>query len=176
MSLIELMIAMTMLVVGLIGVLALITTAISGNNRNKMDTSATMLAQMVLETIAAQPANLGTTVNITDCNPGTPNTWGIATATANPPGNGPAVDASSGGIDWTVGYSTIATGYKMRYVTCGANGQNVTYDVRWNIQTVNNFSKMITVSARALGARTYSGTMLRFFSPPVTVRTIVSTK
>lgn len=171
MTLIELMIALTMLTVGLIGVLALITTAISGNNRNKLDTSATMLAQMVMEQIVAQPEQLAATITINDCNPGTPNTWNINTATAPSPGNGPPL-AANGGIDFT---ATAPTGYRMQYVTCGANGQQATYDVRWNIRTVNAYSKMVTVSARSLGAQV-NGASLPLFSPPVTMRTIVSTR
>ncbi len=173
MTLIELMLAISMLAVGLIGVLALLLAAIGGNTRNKLDTSGTMLAQMVIDKIAAQPASLGANMNIQDCNPAGGTIWAIATASAASPGNGATLDGN-GNIDFTTTYASVPLGYKMAYVTCGANGQQITYEVRWNIQTVNGWSKLITVGARALGAQTNTQTMLRFFAPPVNLRTIVS--
>ncbi len=174
MTLLELMLALTMLVVGLIGVLGLITTAISSNNRNKLDTGGTMLAQTVLEKIAAQPANSVTPIPFQDCNPVAPTVWQMQTAAGAAPGAGSGLNAN-GNIDWTTAYAAVPDGYKMAFVSCGARGQQATYEVRWNIQTVNAFSKMITVGARPAGMRTPSGTMLRFFARPVTLRTIVST-
>ncbi len=178
MTLIELMIAMTMLVVGLIGVLGLITTAITSNNRNKLDTGGTMMAQMVLEKIASQPANLNADIALQDCNPGAPNAWIIRTIDSIPAGgvgSGADLDVATGDIDWGRNYGTQPVNYKMLYVTCGANGQQVTYDVRWHIQNVNTYSKMIVVGARPLGYRTNAGTDVRFYARPVTLRSIVST-
>ncbi len=169
MSLIELMLAMTMLAVGLAGVLVLITTAISSNNRNKLDTEATLTAQAMLDTIAAQTTNNSLTV--TDCagTVTTVNTVGSATA-------GSALGAaltSAGTVDFTQAQSAIASGYKASYVTCGSAGRQITYDIRWNILTIDNFSKLITVSARQAGAaQVGANTSLRFFMPPVTLRTI----
>ena len=174
MTLIELMLAIAILAVGLVGVLALILTAISGNNRNKMDSSATLLGQMVMEKIAAQPALAGAGFDIEDCKPVTPNTWHIATASAAAPGAGAGRVAATGDIDWTATYASVTADYKMKYVTCGANDQQATYEVRWNIQTVNGFSKMITVGARPLGAQSSGGASIRMFAPPVLLRTIVS--
>ncbi len=174
MTLIELMLAITMLAVGLIGVLALILAGIGGNSRNKLDTSGTMLAQMVMDKIVAQPALAGTPFDISDCNPAGAATWTIATAGAASPGNGATLDGATGAIDFSTAYAGIPDGYKMKFVSCGIQGQQITYEVRWNIQTVDAFSKMVTVGARPLGAQTTTGTMLRFFSRPVTLRTIVS--
>ena len=67
-SLAELMIAMLVLAVGLAGITILVTTSIGTDNRNSRDTTATMLAQLVIEEIGAQDPNAGaTTVPITDC-------------------------------------------------------------------------------------------------------------
>ncbi len=57
MSLLELMIACLVLVVGLLGGMILITTTIANNNRNKWDSTGTLLAQKTLEAIASVPAN-----------------------------------------------------------------------------------------------------------------------
>jgi len=60
-SLVELVIAITVLAIGMAGLAVLFSTAIMNNSRSKGDTSGTMLTQTVLEQIAAQPANLALT-------------------------------------------------------------------------------------------------------------------
>ena len=68
MTLVELMIAMLVLAVGLGGITTLLITAISTNNRNSRDTTATMLAQLVIEEIGSQDPNSGViNIPITDC-------------------------------------------------------------------------------------------------------------
>lgn len=168
MSLIELMIAMTVLVVGCLSLMTLVTTAISSNNRNKLDTAGTLLAQKVLEGIAAQPSTANTTFTMTDC-AGTGFT--LATAGAASPGVGATVN-SSGNIDFTQAISGVTANYSMQYVTCGTGGQQATYDIRWNVRTLTAYTKLVTVSARQTAVST-TGTNLPFFSPPITLRTIV---
>ncbi len=168
MSLIELMIAMTVLVVGLLSLMTLVTTAISSNNRNKLDTAGTLLAQKVLEGIAAQPANVGTAFTMSDC-AGT--SFTLATAGATSPGAGATVNAS-GNIDFTQSLAGVTANYSMQYVTCGVGGQQSTYDVRWNVRTLTTYTKLVTVSARQTAVST-TGANLPFFSPPITLRTIV---
>ena len=54
-TLLELMIAALVMVVGLTGGLLLVMTAMANNNRNRMDSSGTVLAQTTLEMIASVP-------------------------------------------------------------------------------------------------------------------------
>lgn len=170
MSLIELMIAMVVLVVGMLAALAMVTTAISTNNRNKMDTTGTMMAQFVLEQIAAQAASSTNLLEVTDCQ-GTVHT--IATA-GDADGEGALVDPdaaapfSPGDIDWTQAYAAVTTDYKMQFVTCDDAGIESTYEIRWNIRTMNTFNKLVTVSSRQIGATGGAP----FYAPPVTLRTI----
>src|SRR5438270_13525443 len=82
MSMIELLIAMTVLAVGMGGMVVVFAAAITGNGKAKFDTSGTMLAQTVLERIAAQPANAAANITIQDCNPAGPVPWTISTAGA----------------------------------------------------------------------------------------------
>src|SRR5437762_421617 len=56
-SLIELMFAISVLAVGMAALLPLFATAVLSNGKARTDTTATMLAQTVLEKIAAQPAS-----------------------------------------------------------------------------------------------------------------------
>jgi Tfp pilus assembly protein PilV len=52
MSLLELMIAMTVLTVGMLGSMVMILTAMESNSRNKTDNLATILDQEVMEKFA----------------------------------------------------------------------------------------------------------------------------
>src|SRR5947209_3152734 len=76
-TLIELMIAMTVLAVGLAGIMAIVIAALYGNARNRTDTAATLISQMVIEQMADMPSTANTPFTITDC-AGT--NWTVATA------------------------------------------------------------------------------------------------
>src|SRR5712664_3305442 len=80
MTLIELLIAMLVLAIGLSGIMAMIVTALASNGRNRTDTTATLLSQMVIEQLANVPATSNTVFTITDC-AGT--VWNINTTGAN---------------------------------------------------------------------------------------------
>jgi Tfp pilus assembly protein PilV len=165
------MIAITVLAVGMAGLAGLFSMAIMNNGRSKGDTTGTMLAQTVLEKIASQPANNAATLILTDCNPGGATPWTIATAGTASPGNGANLD-STGGIDFTQAYSAVTANYKMQFIACGNNGRQVTYDVRWNIQTITANTRLITVSARPLAAASGGKEQALLFALPITLRTI----
>jgi Tfp pilus assembly protein PilV len=174
--LLELLIAIVVLAIGMGGLLVLLVSAMYTNNRSGNDTSSTMLAEHILEQISAQPANLSAALSITDC-AGTG--WSVSTAGAvngfgnsgSYGGNGAQL-TSNAAVDWTQDYASVPTDYKMKYVACGAGGRQITYDVRWNIvslNSTNNSSRMIIVSARPLGDATVGG--LRYVVP-ANLRTI----
>src|SRR5579863_10681572 len=77
MTLIELMIAMVVLLVGIVGSMALIAYAIGGNGRSRQQSNATVIAQMLSEKISSQKASLNNNLTVYDC-VGTANT--VATA------------------------------------------------------------------------------------------------
>src|ERR1700675_3416675 len=110
MSVIELMIAMLILAVGLGGLTKVLVVAMETDNRNSKDTSATLLAQMVVEQISAQHPNSNASISVTDC---AGHNWTIATAGgASPNGTGATLVTSStaagyGGIGQTQAYSNI---------------------------------------------------------------------
>lgn len=177
-TLIELMIAMLVLAIGLGGLTSLLSLAIASNNRNSKDTSASLLAQMVIEQITAQHPNSNAAISVTDC---AGNAFSVAsTGGASPNGTGANLVTNSstygyGGIDQTQSYSAITSGYAMQYVDCGSptnGGVPTTYDVRWNVMTVDaNQTRLVTASARPLAASTVrlGG---RFFAFPVTLRAV----
>ena len=173
-SLVELVIAITVLAVGMAGLAVLFSTAIMNNSRSKGDTSGTMLTQTVLEQIAAQPANLAANLTLTDCNTAGATVWPIATTGVASPGSGATINVATGAIDFTQAYAAVPANYKMQFVACGNGGRQTTYEVRWNITTITANTRLITVSARPLAAASAAGNQNQalLFAPPITLRTI----
>jgi prepilin-type N-terminal cleavage/methylation domain-containing protein len=173
-TLIELMIAMLVLAIGLGALTTLFVVSMATNNRNSKDTTATLLAQKVVEELSAQNVNSTVVVNLTDC---VGNAWQIpATQGVAFPGQGAALmnNAGSpfyGGIDFSQGIGNVPAGFAMQYVDCDPNGQQTTYDVRWNVISVTaNSTRLITASARRLGTLSTGGGL--YFAVPVTLRTV----
>jgi prepilin-type N-terminal cleavage/methylation domain-containing protein len=176
MTLVELMIAMAILAIGLGGITNLLVVAMATDNKNSKDTSATLLAQMVVEQISAQHPNSSASISVTDC---AGNAWTIATAGgASPNGAGATLVTGStaagyGGIDQTQAYSSITANYSMKYVDCGGVGNTgipTTYDVRWNVMTIDtNYTRLVTASVRPLNANALGGLS---FALPVNLRAV----
>jgi Tfp pilus assembly protein PilV len=166
MSLIELMIASFVLITGVLGCAVLIPIAIGTNGKNRQQSNSTVIAQMMLEKITSSASAGSSALTLTDC-AGTSNTINVTGTTT---GSGAAV-LSSGSIDFSQvqGSSGAPAGYYMSYVSCGTDGRQSTYDVRWNIQTPSNYVKLVTVSAQMKG----SGSSPILFSLPVTIRSMV---
>jgi len=167
MTMLELVAGMAVLAVGMTAVTALFHMAILNDNRAKVDTSATTMAQMVLEKIAAQPANQMANIGIADCAP-TPTTWQIATVAAASPGNGADVNPANGAIDFTQPYANVPANYKMQFAGCGTQGRQIIWDVRWNLRTISANTRLITVAAHPLPA---ANNPVQFVQP-ITLRTI----
>jgi prepilin-type N-terminal cleavage/methylation domain-containing protein len=172
-SIIELMIAIVVLAVGLTATISLVIGAIAANNRNKMDTSATMLAQNVMEEILAANSNAipPPVFQVTDCN----NTvFNInAAGAAGPAGLGATLTAA-GNINFA---GNAPAGYGMNYVVCKSTGTNVTYDVRWNIINLRTgangeiYTKQVTIAARPIAAANASGIGSgRLYALPITLK------
>ena len=176
MTLIELMVALAILAIGLAGIVNVLVVAMESDNRNSRDTSSTLLAQMVVEQISAQHPNSTAAISVTDCQ-GT--VWTISTTPdVSPNGAGATLVTNSsaagyGGIDNTQSYSSIPANYAMKYVDCGGVGNTgvpTAYDIRWNVMTVDaNYSRLITVSARPVGATSLGGI---HYALPVNLRMV----
>lgn len=189
MSLIELMIAMAILSVGLLGSMIMIITGMESNSRNKRDNAATILDQELLETFATLNNYPKTgTVNIYDCalntSSGNLHLANLAQG-AYPTGAGATlITSGSGGtavgdIDWSQATPTLATssvaGYAMNYQTCTGD----IYEVRWNIMDANTSApagtasrvSVLTVSSRPKSF--VNGTNGMLFALPTTMRTII---
>ncbi len=175
MSLLELMIALTVLVVGLLALMGLVMTAVASNTRNRTDTSGTFVAQTFIESIINQPN--AAAVTVTDCAGNS-----IAVQSAPPSTVGSSIGAAlmtdgSGRIDFTQSAWLITPGYHSTYVSCGDGGKSTTYDVRWNIYKISSYSRQVTVSARistqvGAGSASLGGV---YFAIPANLRSIVTT-
>ena len=175
MSLLELMIACLVLVVGLLGGMILITTTIANNNRNKWDSTGTLLAQKTLEAIASVPANAtagstpSSTVTVVDCNPsGSAARHQVNTLGAT--GNGAGAPLQSTG---DIAFSAAGvTGYSMLYYNCAAStgDRQEIYDVRWNIKTISPYAKLVTVAAQSAAGSVRGA---NFFQRPISLKVIV---
>jgi len=160
-SLIELMIACLVLMVGVMGVVSLIPIAIAENGRNRQQSNSTVISQMVMEKILSVPAGTSTILSISDC---TPTAFSINTTGSAGAGTGATLQAT-GDVNFSV---ASPGGYSMLYTACGAGGAQSVYDVRWNIQAPSAYVKLITISTRLKG----SGNNATLFSLPVTIRSM----
>jgi prepilin-type N-terminal cleavage/methylation domain-containing protein len=181
-SLIEMVIALGILAIGMAGGLAMVAIGIGRNTSTRYDTTAANVAQTIIEDIASTPAlNGAPTLTITDClgNPVLINTAAAGGSPLIPAGGDPAQPgANEGDIDFA---QPIVAGYQAPYVMCAPNGGQITFDVRWNIQTVAQpvggpgpaqpaWAKLVIVAARQ-GFTTSGGAL--YYSPPATLRTVV---
>jgi len=184
-SLIELMIAMTVLAVGMLGCVVMILAGVQSNSRNKTDTTAVVLDQEILEMFATYK-NYPTSgfVAINDCGVGVTSVHDASVVqAAGPSGAGATLYTAAtaplpsrvGDIDWTQPSPVLATnavtGYAMQYQAC--NGD--TYEVRWNVMEVspNPSSRisLLTVSSRQTSAGAAHNATL--FAIPTTLRTMI---
>lgn len=160
---IETLVACVILTVLSLSMISLIIASIATNNRNKIDSTQTMLAESILEQIHSTFNGNGTSA-LEDCS-GT--SWTIDTTIPNTGSVGSAISGSS--IDFT--QATPPTGYHMDYVVrtpCDTTGNIVgTYDVRWHLDQIGTTNTyMITVSAMMKD----HGEGNIYFALPVTLR------
>jgi prepilin-type N-terminal cleavage/methylation domain-containing protein len=166
-TMVEMLIAAFILLVGMTAGMMLIVTAMANDSRSKNDSSATVLSQMTLEMIATVPANAASNVTVVDCNPSS----GSASHTIYTTGassSGAGAPLSGGAIDFT---QATVTGYSMTYYGCQAStgDRQETYDVRWNIKTLSTNAKLVTVAAKPIAGSAHAN----FFAVPVSLKIIV---
>jgi Tfp pilus assembly protein PilV len=173
-SLLEVMIAGLVFTIGLLGSMGLIVTAIANNNRSRMDSTATLIAQRTMERIAAVPATAtatttpSSTVSITDCNPDS-SSASHSVNTLDSAGTGTGAPLSGGGIDFS---ASRVSGYWMTYYACqtSTGQQQGNYDVRWYVKTITANAKLVVVAAERKGKISRHG---NDFMLPVSLKMIV---
>jgi prepilin-type N-terminal cleavage/methylation domain-containing protein len=162
MSLVELMIAMVVLLVGLVGSLALVATSVGNNKRSRLQGNSTIVAQLVTEKISSVRATLSPVLQISDCSNAAPQNVNTA------PGGSPI--NAQGDIDFTL---PPVAGYQLLYTDCGTAGRQFIYDVRWNVQQPTANVKLLVVTAQKANVNVGNRWDLKYVSFPVTIRTLI---
>jgi type IV pilus assembly protein PilV len=181
-SLIEMLLAMLVLTIGMLGGAIMITVAVASNANSKFDTGAVSLAQSTMDRIIVISANASGTnlnTNMTDCN-GTVH----PVFTAAGPG-GTAAGAPTTTINGiatgtqVIDFSQAAVpNYQMNYVLCGAGGAGNTgipqvYDVRWNVGPgPTQTTQLILVAAKNISESGNGTSQTKYFSMPITLRAL----
>jgi type IV pilus assembly protein PilV len=193
-TLIEMMIAISVLAIGMLGAMSLMLMGMQSNTASKTDTTATVLDQEVIElysSLKTYPPPAGY-INIYDCaltgsdihegdftQPGVNSSLGAAVYTSS---TAPTT-SQIGDINWTSAVPTLATsttpGYAMEYTTCSGD----TYEVRWNMRdfspagTVDSQLVLLTVSARQKAAVVATSAGAKntaiLYAQPVTLRSLI---
>jgi len=169
-TLIEVVLAVSLLAIGLLACTGLVVIGVAGNTRNQNDSGGTLVSQMVIEQMNTLSSNSGS-FTMTDCN-GTAWTVTMTAASQGAGGAGATINTTFGTIDFTESKSSVPAGYQMDYVMCGSQTvHQATYDVRWNVMSITGEpnTNLITVSARQ--EATANGASI-IYAPPVTLRTI----
>jgi type II secretory pathway pseudopilin PulG len=175
-TLIELMIAGVLLVFGVMTMAGLVGLTVKNNGHSRLDSTATMLNQAVVEQVTAginyQSFGGTGTAFFTDCGShGATNPWPVETEIGG--ARLQTAGSSAGYINFTQAKTAIP-GYQMDYVVCNG-GVQVTYDVRWNISAISpasttSFTHILTVGAQMEGGATGSAGIINF---PINMRVMV---
>jgi type IV pilus modification protein PilV len=178
-SLIELLIAMVVLTVGMLGGMVVIALAVASNANAKFDTGAVSLAQSTMDRIVViSMTATGTQLitSMTDCN-GTPHAVNTTIVNKQPTGAPTAtisgIANGAQAIDFT---QPPVAGYQMSYTLCAAGGSGYlgrpqTYDVRWNIGPgPTQSTQLVLVAAKNISEQGNGFQQTNFFSIPITLR------
>lgn len=148
-TLIELMMATLVLMVGIVAVAQLVPLAVSLNASNRQNSTALVIAQRELNQMAAQSLSLSTFTDDLNnlCSLGNPASPGQLV------GSAVKVDSNRPLIDFTV---APQTGYSFNYVDPNDPFQ-LTYDVRWAVVTFVNSGGAVSGKRFVLGVRRQGG-------------------
>ena len=168
-SIVEMMLATVILLVGLVAVAQLVPASILLNYRNRMDSSALVFAQRQLDQMIDQPLSSNSFLDVlgNNCQLGTPQ----PPSSANVQGNSVIFVNNQTLIDFSQppGAPAPTNGYSFTYQD-PTDPNGTTYDVRWAVIVTGNGS--VASSKRyILGVRQIGGSG---FFLPITLDTMVT--
>ncbi|MBI4460656.1 MAG: hypothetical protein HY648_11435 [Acidobacteria bacterium] len=152
-TLVETLLAMSLLVVGVVGLATLIPYATQNDLRSRIDTSATFIAMRELEQIVAQPFLV---TNFTDAKDAAGNSVLVSLNC----GTAPCSDGArlvEGLIDFTQPYADVPAGYRRVYqILPSADSatpkvNHGIYEIRWNISENASGARTIVIASRPRG-------------------------
>ena len=148
-TLLELMVAAVVFLVGIVAVMQLVPAAMQSNIQNRVDTSSVVIAQRELDQMTAQPLSNAT---FTDADG---NLCNLGTNTNNAVIGSPVVQVGNlVEIDFT---RAKVAGYNFTS-TAPANAPEGGYDVRWAVITTLNGTGVAASKRFIVGARRLTGT------------------
>lgn len=168
-TLIELMMATLVLMVGIVAVAQLVPLAVSLNAANRQNSTALVIAQRVLGQMLDLPLTAVTCSS--QSVPACPDAQSAAWSLGDPASNGQLVGSAVNltlnppMIDFTV---APQVGYSFNYVDPN-DPFNLTYDVRWAVVTIANSGGAVTGKRFILSVRRLGGQPVL----PVTLDTLV---
>jgi prepilin-type N-terminal cleavage/methylation domain-containing protein len=146
-SLVEVMMALLVMGIGLVGGIMVIAVSTVNNGNSKLHTAAATLARSTMEKILAIPQGLpgNTQTSMTDC---AGNNFVVETAPTAPQSGTPLIQ--SGAFNGSVDFSAAPVpNYSMQYVACSNTGPGMVYDIRWSvIAGPTPATQLVTVSAK----------------------------
>lgn len=161
-SLIEVMMAMLVLAVGLMGSIGMICVAAASNGGSKLNTTAATLAESTMErivVISQGSTGNGALTSLTDCR------GNVFTMDSSQGGSPLTTSGAFTGVDFR---QPAVPNYSMQYVMCNG-GQGMTYDVRWRVDPGPTPSTdLVTVSVRSTAGSGAAAILAR----PITLRTL----
>jgi prepilin-type N-terminal cleavage/methylation domain-containing protein len=166
-TLIEVLLAIVILLVGIVAVAQLVPASIGSNSANRNDSSALVFAQRQMDQFLNQPLGNTAWIETIDsqtftCNLGDP-TQPNAIVGANT-----VLFYNQVVVDFTQTQASVPPGYSFSYHDPN-DPQGVVYDVRWAVITATN-NGMVSSKRIILGARKQGGNGIY---RPVTLDTIV---
>jgi Tfp pilus assembly protein PilV len=148
-TLLEMILACAVLMVGVVGVVQLVPASLKTSVNNRLDTLATVVAQRELDQMLAQPLTATTFVD-QDGNT-------VSLGGAGSPGASVIMDADgvSAVIDFSSNVSTVPAGFSANY-TDPADPAGTSFELRWAVFTQSNggtaISRRIIIGCRRANA------------------------
>jgi prepilin-type N-terminal cleavage/methylation domain-containing protein len=166
-TLVEVLMAIVILLVGIVAVAQLVPVSVGSNSTNRNDSSALVFAQREMDQFLNQPLNMSISppsfidAEGNSCNLGDPTQPNVVMGNATTLFYNQLIINFNGGAQ---------AGYSFTYHDPN-DPSGVEYDVRWAVITVTNSSGMVTSKRFILGARKLGGNGIY---KPVTLDTILA--
>jgi prepilin-type N-terminal cleavage/methylation domain-containing protein len=136
-TLIEMMLACAVLMVGIVSVVQLVPASLKTSVNNRLDTMATVVAQRELDQMLAQPLNGPPTFQDTDGHT-------VSLGGAGAPGANVVMDGPYATIDFSSDVSSVPDGFSAIYVDLNDLSPNrASFELRWAVFSETNGAKVI---------------------------------
>ena len=134
-SLLEMIIASAVLMVGVVSVVQLVPASLKNNMNNRLDTMATAIAQRELDQMLSQPLTVNSFTDI-DTHP-------VSLGGPGAPGANVIMDGQTAAIDFSLDVSTVPVGFSTFFVD-PADPTNTAFELRWAVYSEMNGATVVS--------------------------------